>query len=117
MSTFYHPTQAAEMLLVDILSPATGLSGVAPVVRQVDDNLKTRPIVVISAQIHEALRPDGMYSVYQLDFTVAIETQFDQQPSSEHDALIYAAGVAIPDIGQYTASQPYFIKVYFGPTH
>lgn len=113
----YHPTQAAEMLLGDILSAAPGISGVAAVLRQVADDQKTRPALILSARIAEALIPDGLYSVNRIDFTVAIETQFAQHTAALHDALIQAAGVAIPDIGKYTPTQPYFESVFFGPTH
>jgi hypothetical protein len=113
----YHPTQAAEMLLVGILGAAPGISGVASVFRQVEDEPKTRPAVIVLARIREALIPDGMYSVYQTDFTISIETQFAQQTAALHDALIQAAGVAIPPIGKYTAAQPYFESISFGPTH
>jgi hypothetical protein len=111
----FHATQAAEMLAVDVLSAAAALSGV-PVRRQVDDDQKTRPMVIISASIREALIPDGLYSVNQIDLKIDIETQFAQETSGQHDSLVEAVGAAIPEIGKYTAAQPYFEEVFFGPT-
>ena len=112
----YHPTQGAEMLLVDVLGAAAALSGV-PIRRAVDDDQKTRPMVIVSGVVREPLIPDGLYSVFQIDLSVTIETQFAQTPSAEHDVLIQAVGAAIPEIGVYSAAQPYFEKVFFGPTH
>jgi hypothetical protein len=111
-----HITQAAESLLLDVLRAAPALSGVT-VRRRVDDETKTRPIVTISGSERQALIPDGLYSVAQVDLKVEIETQFDQSTVAEHDNLITAAFSSIPDIGQFTAAQVYFEKVYFGPTH
>ena len=67
--------------------------------------------------MREALIPDGLYSVAQVDLKVDIETQFDQSIVAAHDNLITAVFLSIPEIGQFTATQAYFEKVYFGATH
>lgn len=110
-----HATEAAEKLLVGVLGASTGLSGV-PVRRAVDDDQKTRPMVIVAGSIRDALIPDGLYSVYQIDLKIEIESQFAQQASQEHDAIIAAIGEAIPTIGKYTGPQTYFESVFFGPT-
>jgi hypothetical protein len=111
-----HITQAAESLLLDVLRAAPALSGVT-VRRRIDDEPKTRPIVTISGSEREALIPDGLYSVAQVDLKVDIETQFEQSTVAEHDNLITAVYSSIPEIGQFTGAQAYFEKVYFGATH
>jgi len=105
-------TEIAERFMIDILSPQMTP---IPVVRQVADAQITRPIVIVAGTLEETYIPNGRHSVAKIGLNVKLETQVGQHSDSDHINLISQLSAALPNYGQWTGSQNYYQKVFFGP--
>jgi hypothetical protein len=105
-------TEVAEQFLIDILTPQMAP---VPVRRDVSDPQIARPIVIVAGHLDETYIPDGRYSVAKVALDVTLETQVGQSTDVDHETLISQISTALPNYGQWTGTQSYYEKVYFGP--
>lgn len=105
-------TEVAEQFLIDILTPQMAP---VPVRRDVSDPQIARPIVIVAAHLDETYIPDARYSVAKIALDITLETQVGQHSDTQHEALISQISAALPNYGEWTGTQTYYEKVYFGP--
>jgi len=105
-------TEVAEQFMIDILEPQLAP---VPVWHEVADPQIQRPIVIVGAHLDEIYIPDGRYSVAKVALDVTLETQVGQTTDSAHESLVSQVSGALPNYGQWTGTQAYYEKVYFGP--
>lgn len=105
-------TETAEQFMIDILTPTMAP---VPVRRDVSDPQLVRPIVIVAGKLDETYIPDGRNSVAKIGLEVTLETQVGLSTDAEHALLITQISEALPNYGLWTATQPYYESVYFGP--